>query len=267
MTITFIGGGNMARAIIGGLIDKGHPVGDLAVADPSEPARQECHHRFGVTVSASLEQSSRADDLLVLAVKPQLIRGVCESLAHQVGQALIVSVAAGARINNLSTWLGGHRRIARAMPNTPALIGMGVAGLVAAPDVNLADRARVEALLRSVGEAVWFDQENDLDAVTALSGSGPAYVFRWIEAMQAAAAQLGLPADKAATLVLHTMRGAAELALRSDLPISTLRTQVTSPGGTTAAGLSAMEEGQIEQVIGNGVRAAHARSIELGRIG
>lgn len=264
MTIVFIGGGNMAQALIGGLVSSGRASNELHVVDPSDSARERCTQAFRVTASVGLDDDLPDSAICVLAVKPQLIQRVCETNAARLKRALVLSVAAGTPMQRLAQWLGGHERLARAMPNTPALIGLGVTGLVAAAAVDQADRARIDAILRAVGETVWFDEEPALDAVTAISGSGPAYVFRWIEAMQTAAAQLGLAPDKALTLIMHTVRGAAELALRSDQPVATLRANVTSPNGTTAAGLAAMEAAHIEQAIVDGVRAAHARSIELG---
>lgn len=265
MSIVFIGAGNMARALIGGLIARNHPASDIRAVDPSADAQTACRNDFGIAVSATLDPALSRDDVCVLAVKPQLMRAVCESIAPAINGALVVSVAAGTTMASLSAWLGGHARLARAMPNTPALIGLGVAGLVAGEQTSAEDRNTVETVLRAAGETVWFDEEAALDAVTAISGSGPAYVFRWMEAMQTAAHSLGVPADKANTLILHTVRGAAELALRSDHDVATLREQVTSLKGTTAAGLDAMNVAGLEHAVGEGVRAAHARSVALGR--
>lgn len=265
MTIVFIGGGNMASAIIGGLINRGHPAADILVVDPNPAARTNCEQTHGVRTTPALDQTLAAGSACVLAVKPQVMQAVCKSIAPLVGKALIISIAAGSRIAELSKWLDGHDHLVRVMPNTPALVGLGAAGMVASAAVSAADRETALAIMSAVGIAIWLDQESDIDTVTAVTGSGPAYVFRWMEALQQSAESLGLPADKANTLVLQLVRGAAELASQSDLPLSKLREQVTSPGGTTAAGLQAMNENGIAAVIDAGVKAAHQRSIELGK--
>lgn len=265
MTIVFIGGGNMARAIIGGLISRGHASDDLLVIDPNEQARKICTDNWAVRTGATLEQPLPAGSVCVLAVKPQVMQPVCEAIAAQLNDALVISIAAGTRMAQLSEWLGGHDKLVRVMPNTPSLVGMGAAGMVASAAVDTEGRDAAEAIMSAVGMAIWLDQESDIDAVTAVSGSGPAYVFRWMEAMQSAAESLGLPAEKANALVLQLVRGAAELACQSDQPLARLREQVTSPGGTTAAGLQAMNERGIGSVIDAGVKAAHRRSIELGQ--
>ncbi len=265
MTIVFIGGGNMARAIIGGLINRGHATDELLVIDPNEQAREICAVNWAIRTGAALEQPLPVGSVCVLAVKPQVMQPGCEAIAAQLNDALVISIAAGTRMAQLSKWLGGHDKLVRVMPNTPSLVGMGAAGMVASAAVDAEGRDAAEAIMSAVGMAIWLDQEGDIDAVTAVSGSGPAYVFRWMEAMQSAAESLGLPSEKANALVLQLVRGAAELACQSDQPLARLREQVTSPGGTTAAGLQAMNERGIGSVIDAGVKAAYRRSIELGQ--
>ncbi|MFK7964288.1 MAG: pyrroline-5-carboxylate reductase [Burkholderiaceae bacterium] len=265
MAIAFIGGGNMASAIIGGLIAQGRSVQDMLVIDPDEIARERIKERFGVTALPALTEALPTNSACVLAVKPQVMQPVCQSIASHIGDALVISIAAGTRLDSLAAWLHGHRRSVRVMPNTPALVGLGAAGMYADPSVSARDRQTTEEIVTAVGIAIWVDQEQDIDTVTAISGSGPAYVFRWMEAMQAAATELGLPEDKALPLIMQTLRGAAELAMQSADGLAQLRENVTSPGGTTAAGLAAMNESGVTNSIVSGVRAAHARSIELGQ--
>ena len=265
MSIVFIGGGNMASAIIGGLLARDHKPADILVVDPDEAARGRCQRELGVPVASALTEPLAAGSMLVLAVKPQIMKAVCEPLAELIGAATVISIAAGVRMASLTTWLGGHTKIVRVMPNTPALVGMGAAGMVADPSVSESERDAARAVMAAVGLALWVDNEDDIDAVTAVSGSGPAYVFRWMEALEAAALAQGLPADVANALVLQTVRGAAELAQRSPHDLRTLREQVTSPKGTTAAGLDAMEHAGIGKAITAAVQAAHARSVELGK--
>lgn len=265
MAIAFIGGGNMAGAIIGGLIARNHAAKDLLVIDPSQSARDRCKQTYGVATAPALTTPLAAGSQCVLAVKPQQMQIVCESIATMVTETTVLSIAAGTRMSSLSSWLGGHRNLIRVMPNTPALVGMGAAGMFADDSVTATERDAAQEIMTAVGLAIWVDKEDDIDSVTAISGSGPAYVFRWMELLQQSAQAIGLPAKTANALVLQTVRGAAELALQSDLPLSQLREQVTSPGGTTAAGLEAMNSAGIAQSIDAAAQAAHARSIELGK--
>jgi pyrroline-5-carboxylate reductase len=266
MKIAYIGGGNMASALIGGMICQGHPARDILVIDPDAGARDKVTARHGVQAFESAEASVLQDAVLVLAVKPQLMQAVATGLAPLLNNNAVISVAAGIRATDLSRWLGNHERIVRAMPNTPALIGQGITGLFSAAQGGdaSADREQAEKILQAVGPVIWVDNEADLDAVTAISGSGPAYVFRWMEAMLAAGEQLGLSRSQTQALVQQTVRGAAELAIQSDEPVGVLRENVTSKGGTTAAGLEAMNAADIEAAIVSGVKAAHARSVEMG---
>jgi len=207
----------------------------------------------------------RGSALSVLAVKPQQMRAAIEGLGAALSEALVVSIAAGIRSADVSRWLDGHRRIVRAMPNTPALIGRGVTGLFAVEGLAEVDRDLAARTLSAVGEVVWVDAESALDAVTAVSGSGPAYVFLMMEAMQHAACALGLDERQARALVLNTFAGASELALRSDEPIALLRERVTSKGGTTAAALDVFEASPLRAVFVDALRAAQRRGAQLGK--
>ncbi|HOA94528.1 MAG TPA: pyrroline-5-carboxylate reductase [Quisquiliibacterium sp.] len=264
MRITFIGGGNMASALIGGLLAGRLSPGDIRVVDPVESQRALLVQRFGVGVSADAAGAVAGSDVTVLSVKPQQMREAASALAAHVRDQLVISVAAGIRASDLSRWLGGHARIVRAMPNTPALIGQGVTGLAPFPGLADADRARADEILRAVGQTVWVDEEGLLDAVTAVSGSGPAYVFHFIEAMLAGARALGLNEAQARALTIGTFTGAARLAAESDEPPSVLRERVTSKGGTTAAALAVMSERGIATHIADAMAAACRRSVELG---
>lgn len=270
MKIAFIGGGNMASAMILGLMggsDKSHRV---AVIEPFAPARETLLQKQvnGLSVFESAASANAAGgldaDVIILAVKPQVMPEVARGLAPFIRNQLVLSVAAGIRMTDLSRWLGGHQKLVRAMPNTPALIGMGITGLCAWPGVAASDKALAQALLQSVGEVVWIDEENKIDAVTALSGSGPAYVFLVIEALQAAGEKLGLSSEQAATLARHTVRGAAELAQRSDEAPAVLRERVTSKGGTTAAALAVMNSSGLKEIFEEALAAANARGAQMG---
>lgn len=265
MKIAFIGGGNMAAALIGGLVARGVAPESFVVVEPSALQRETLRDRFGVASIASFEpQALHGTELCVLAVKPQQMRAAIEGLGPALADALVVSIAAGIRAADVSRWLGGHRRIVRAMPNTPALIGRGVTGLAAFEGLAEVDRDLAARTLSSVGEVVWVGAESMLDAVTAVSGSGPAYVFLMMEAMQQAACSLGLDERQARTLVLHTFAGASELALRSDEPVASLRERVTSKGGTTAAALEVLQARGLRAAFTDALLAAQRRSEQLG---
>ncbi|MCM5570011.1 pyrroline-5-carboxylate reductase [Burkholderiaceae bacterium FT117] len=265
MKMLFVGGGNMAAALIGGLIARGTAAADILVVDPSEAQRDSLGARFGVTGLAAIDAEAVASaGLIVLAVKPQQMREAAAALAPAIGGQLVVSVAAGIRAADLSRWLGGHRRIVRAMPNTPALIGLGVTGLAAPSELASGDRSLAERVLGAVGTTVWVDDESKLDAVTAISGSGPAYVFLFIEALEAAAERLGLSPTQARALAQGTVSGAAQLAAQSTEPPATLRERVTSKGGTTAAALAELEAADLRGLIAHATQAAQRRSVELG---
>ncbi|MFA7504901.1 MAG: pyrroline-5-carboxylate reductase [Burkholderiaceae bacterium] len=263
MRITFVGAGNMASALIGGLLANGHQTTSIQAVDPSDEQRRRVAGQFGIRCHARLDDAAESD-VLVLAVKPQAMAGVVRPLAGRVDGRLVISVAAGIRASDLSRWLGGHRRIVRAMPNTPALIGMGVTGMAAMAGLADADRRDAQEILAAVGGVVWVEEESLLDAVTAVSGSGPAYVFYFMEQLESAGCAAGLSPAQARALTLATFRGAAELANRSDEPLSVLRERVTSKGGTTAAALAVLGEGAVADGIERGVAAASRRSQELG---
>ena len=261
--VSFIGGGNMAAAIIGGLIASGSQPTDIEVVEINADARAQLAARFGVVTHADVAQA-RLHPLIVLAVKPQTLQQVAGVLASRLSDQLVVSIAAGVRVADLSRWLGGHKRIVRAMPNTPAVVQAGMAGLFAPPAVNPEARSQAEAVLRAVGGVVWVEEELHLDAVTAVSGSGPAYVFYCIEALEAAALEQGLPLATARQLALRTFFGAAKLALESGEEPGVLRARVTSKGGTTERGIAALEAGAVNLAFGKAVEAASHRSAELG---
>ncbi len=261
--VSVIGGGNMAAAIIGGLIASGTQPADIEVVEINADARAQLSARFGVVTHTDLSQA-RLHGLIVLAVKPQTLPDVAAALASRLAGQLVVSIAAGVRVADLARWLGGHNRIVRAMPNTPALVQAGIAGLYAAPAVGQDARSQAEAVLRAVGGVVWVDDEPQLDAVTAVSGSGPAYVFYFIESLEAAAAAQGLAPETARQLALQTFFGAAKLALESGEEPGVLRQRVTSRGGTTERGMAVLEAAAVNLAISQAVEAASRRSAELG---
>lgn len=264
MDITFIGGGNMATAIIGGLCRL--PDTHIRVVEPGADKRAMLAERFGVTPLEEPPAAWSADCIVVLAVKPQQLRAVCQALAPALNGALVVSIAAGVGVALLADWLGGHHRVVRVMPNTPAMVGRGVAGLYAPADVAAADRETAEALLAATGKTVWVAEESGIDAITAISGSGPAYVFYLIEALEEAAVHLGFDAATAKMLALETFAGALALAESSPESVATLRARVTSPGGTTERAIASFDAAQLKAVIGVGVNACQARSVELGEL-
>ncbi len=264
MKIAFIGGGNMATAIIAGLLQQGYRGNDIGVVEVMAEARERLQNQFKVQVFAAPASGVLAAQVLVFAVKPQQLADVAKSVASAVGGKLVISIAAGIRSTDLSRWLNGHSNIIRVMPNTPSLVQAGVAGLYAMPSVSREDRGRAEALMRSVGEIVWVDEEQGIDAVTAVSGSGPAYVFYFIEALEQAALDLGLSAHAARTLSMHTFSGAAKLALGSGDAPAALRAKVTSKGGTTERALLTLEQTQVKQKIVDAVIQAAQRARELG---
>ena len=264
MKITFLGGGNMAIALVGGLMQRGFAPHDLSVIEILPEARTRLSEQFAINVYDSASAEALQCDVLVLAVKPQQMRAALSSLPAGDKKPLIVSIAAGLLVDDLSRWMGGYRRIVRAMPNTPALIGAGMTGLYADPSVDAADKDRAEAILGAVGETAWVASEQLIDSVTAISGSGPAYVFLFLEAMQEAARELGLPPDTARTLAIQTVLGSAQLAEQSTDPVSVLRERVTSKGGTTEAALKKKAELGVKEGLMAGMYAAAERSRELG---
>ena len=268
LTFGFLGGGNMASALIGGLIARGVPAGAIRVVDPFPEAQQRLARDLGVHAAGAPDAAFGASDVLVLAVKPQQFRdATAQLLPHLPGDGpgnLVISVAAGIRLQDMQRWLGGRNRMVRAMPNTPALSGMGMTGLAAPAALSAGDRAIASAVAEAVGKCVWVDGDDQIDAVTAISGSGPAYVFYFIEAMQRAATELGLSAEQGRELAVETFRGAATLAGQSPVPVATLRERVTSKGGTTYAALTAMEASGIGDAFVRAMHAAAARGKEMG---
>ncbi|CAN5666117.1 pyrroline-5-carboxylate reductase [soil metagenome] len=261
--ISFIGGGNMAAAIIGGLVKAGRPAQSIFVVDPGEEQRARLGSSFGVRTAAAADASLADSSLVVWAVKPQAFKDAAAPCAPHVASALHLSVMAGIRSDAIAAATGAGK-IVRAMPNTPALIGLGVAGLYARPGVDDAGRALVESVLAPTGQLLWVEREEDLDAVTALSGSGPAYVFYFIEAMVAAAVKMGLTAEQGKTLAMATFTGATELARQSDEHVSVLRERVTSKGGTTYAALTSLQADDVQALFVKALKAAQDRARELG---
>ncbi|MDP2784513.1 MAG: pyrroline-5-carboxylate reductase [Sulfurimicrobium sp.] len=264
MNITFIGGGNMASALIGGLIKQGFKAENIRVVDVSRENLESLQSRYQVRTFAELGSAAAASEVIVLAVKPQQLHGVASGLAPLLQQQLVISIAAGVRAGDLSRWLGGYRQLVRTMPNTPAMVSSGMTGLYALPEVLPAQREQAESVLQAVGNTLWLEEEGQMDAITAVSGSGPAYVFYFMEAMQAAAVELGFSSQQARTLTLETFLGAARLAAQSDEDAATLRARVTSKGGTTERALGTMEDAGIKASIVLAIRAAAERSREMG---
>jgi pyrroline-5-carboxylate reductase len=264
MDITFIGGGNMASAIIGGLIARGWDRQHLRAVEILPEARAKLEQAFQIRTYGASTAEALTADCVVLAIKPQQMREAAVTLAPLVKHALVITIAAGIRGSDLARWLGGHTRIVRVMPNTPALVLAGISGMYATEGVSAQDRERAASILGAVGETVWVEREADIDAVTAVSGSGPAYVFYFIEALEQAARDAGMNADIARRLALATFTGASKLAAQSSEDAATLRARVTSKGGTTERALASMEADQIKAAIGRAVLAAAERSRELG---
>jgi pyrroline-5-carboxylate reductase len=263
MKIAFIGGGNMASALIGGLLAKGTKASSLSVVEVIPEARKRLAKKK-VHASTAADARTAAAEVLVFAVKPQDMRAAASSLRHAVGKKLVVSVAAGIRLADLSRWLGGHRQLVRCMPNTPALIGAGIAGLYALPGVGAAGKRRAEKILKVVGKVVWVKDEALLDPVTAVSASSPAYVFWFVEQLAAAGVALGLPQEDSMKLAKEAVLGSALLAARSKEPPSVLRERVTSRGGTTEAALRVFAEEGLAESFRRAVEAASRRGAEMG---
>lgn len=268
MKITFLGGGNMATALIGGLLERGFAAADLQVVELGEAARGALEQRFGVRAVETFDDATLACDVLVLAVKPQQMKAALAPLAGRLGGQLVISIAAGLRLADLGRWLGApgkpHARLVRCMPNTPALIGAGVTGLYADPSVDAAGREAAGRILGAVGSTVWADDEGQMDAVTAISGSGPAYVFHFIEALESAGRGLGFDEAGARRLAIDTVLGAARLAADSEDSPALLRQKVTSKGGTTEAALASLAASGWHDALVAAVEAAETRGRELG---
>lgn len=261
--IGFIGGGNMASAIIGGLIRQGLPPAQIRVVEPFETTRTALVAQHGVVAQATAGEFLQDTALVVWAVKPQIFAEAAAPVRPFTSRAVYLSVMAGIRTGSIAAACG-NERIIRCMPNTPALVGRGMTALFASPGVQEADRARAEKVIRTTGDALWVEQEEQLDAVTALSGSGPAYVFYFLEAMQQAGEQMGLSASQARQLAVGTFEGASALAAASSEPLSVLRERVTSKGGTTYAALTSMEGSGMKDAFIRAMKAAQQRAVELG---
>ncbi len=263
--ILFIGGGNMARSLVGALVRGGVRPSSLAVVEPNPQTRDALARDFGATTLPRVDDSAASADVVVLATKPQVMKAVCSSLAALVSdrKPLILSIAAGVRVAQLREWLGSELPIVRTMPNTPALIGAGATGLFANPIVNAEQRARAESILGAAGRTVWIERVELMDAVTALSGSGPAYFFLLTEALEDAAVAQGLPRETARLLATQTCLGAGRMLTESGESPATLRERVTSPNGTTAAALDAFAAGGLRTLAAAAVDAAVERGREL----
>ena len=266
--LAFIGGGNMASSLIGGLVTDNFDPKQISVADSNDEQRENLAARYSVSTSADNHATATGADVVILAVKPQQLKTVVEELAPTIQQhhSLVVSVAAGIRSKDINKWLGGKAAVVRAMPNTPALVQTGATALFSNANVSAEQKDLAESILRAAGLALWVDDESQMDAVTALSGSGPAYFFRIMEAIESAGVELGLTKETAHLLTLQTALGAAKMALESLEPVATLRERVTSPGGTTEQGLKAMEEHNIDAVFSDVLKAARDRSEELAKL-
>ena len=262
-TVAFIGGGNMASAIIGGLLRQGLPVSQVEVVEPFPDARAKLASEFGITAQALAGPPLARAHLVVWAVKPQTFKEAALPVRTHTAAALHLSVAAGIRSDSIAGWLGTER-IVRSMPNTPALVGKGMTALFARQGAMPADRSLVEQVIESTGAWLWVDEEQQLDAVTALSGSGPAYVFYFLEAMVQAGTELGLSAQQARRLAIGTFAGASALAAATDDPLEALRQRVTSKGGTTSAAITSMQEDDVQALFVKAMHAAATRATELG---
>lgn len=264
--IAFIGGGNMARSLIGGLVADGFAPDRIRVAEPDAGKREQLERDFGITAMDGNSEAVQGADAVVMAVKPQILRGVAEELAPSItrDKPLVVSIAAGVRASDLTRWLGGDAAVVRAMPNTPALVQSAATGLYANAAVNARQKSLAESLMRAVGMTHWLDDEVSLDAVTAVSGSGPAYFFLLMELMEDAGVHLGLPRETTRLLTIQTALGAARMALESDDDPQTLRRRVTSPGGTTEQALHTLEDGDLRVLVEKAIQAAARRADELG---
>ncbi|MDA7956428.1 MAG: pyrroline-5-carboxylate reductase [Gammaproteobacteria bacterium] len=263
--ISFIGGGNMAAALLGGLVRGGWPAEAFAVAEPRAEQRRELTRRFGVACFEDNAECAARADAVVFAVKPQALREAAHSVADALrrGKPLLISIAAGIRCDDLLRWAGDDFALVRAMPNTPALVGAGITGLFANAQASAAQRELAQEVLRAAGGTLWVAREELMDAVTAVSGSGPAYFFKMMEVMAESAAAHGLAREDAGELAVQTALGAAMLAREQSGDPAELRRQVTSPGGTTEAALSAMENGGFENALRGGMDAARARAAEI----
>lgn len=265
--IAFIGAGNMAQSLIGGLLQQGYPADRISCSDPYEASLQAAAALGSITTSTSNTDILAAADVVVLAVKPQVLASVLTPLADRLAsnKPLLISIAAGITCDSLQQWAGADMPVVRCMPNTPALLRAGASALYATPEVSEQQRSDAQTILSAVGMALWVDSESQLDAVTAVSGSGPAYFFLLMEAMQSAGEALGLAPQEAAQLTQQTALGAARMALESDVDVAELRRRVTSPNGTTHAAIESFEAQGFRGIVDTALKAAHARSEALAK--
>jgi pyrroline-5-carboxylate reductase len=263
--LVFIGAGNMASSIIGGLVSHGYPAHLITATDLNTDLLANLANTTGINTTTDNQQASAQADAIILAVKPQVMEAVTSPLKGTISsnKPLIISIAAGITIGNLLAWMGTDLPVIRTMPNTPALVQTGATGLFANAAASTEQKAIADTVFSAIGIASWFDQESDLDAVVAISGSGPAYFFMLMEAMEEAGVKLGLPAESARELTLQTALGAAKLALASDVPPAELRRRVTSPGGTTEQAIKCFEEGGLRELVDSALQAASKRSKDL----
>ena len=254
----------MAAALIGGLIGKGHAPAGIRVVELQAEARARLSAQFGVACVDSVAAAAPLGEVLVLAVKPQQMRAAAQALRPRLGRELVITIAAGIRLVDLSRWLGGYATLVRCMPNTPALVGAGITGLYASAGVGADQRAVAESILGAVGATLWVPQESLLDPITAISGSGPAYVLYFIEALQQAAQEMGFSGTDAKKLAVETFVGTARLAALSAEGVAVLRERVTSKGGTTERALASMDADRVKDLIVRALHAANQRAHELG---
>ncbi len=266
-TISFIGAGNMASAIIGGMLESGFDAESIWVSAPDDSHLQSIRKQFGVSITTDNRYCAEQADMVILAVKPQVMKEVCGNIAPVVQNTrpLMVSIAAGLEASTLDEWLGGGLPLVRVMPNTPSLVGKGAAGLYANGQVKDKQKAMVESVFSSIGSALWVDDETLLHAVTALSGSGPAYFFLMLEALEDAATEAGIPGKTARELAIQTMAGAAEMAGRSEHDPGQLKRNVMSPGGTTEQAIHTFEDGGLRELVKKAYSAAYNRSGEMSK--
>ena len=264
-TIAFIGSGNMALSLINGLIASGYDKSKIIATDPNKEQRDYLSQTIGIKCLASNIEASILSDIIVLAVKPQVLNLVCNELQASIQKTmpLVISIAAGVRSVDIDSWLGGGVSIVRCMPNTPSMIKAGATGLVASAQVSNEQKSIAENILRAVGVSVWVDTDEDLDSVTALSGSGPAYYFLFMEAMQETAQKMGLSESTAKLLTIQTAFGAVKMALESPYDCATLREKVTSPNGTTEKAIQSFEDNNIRKIINQAMLAAKNRAVSL----
>lgn len=268
--ICFIGGGNMATSLIGGLIAQGHPADSISVSDPNESQRSELEQTFSINTFADCGAAMNNADIVVLAVKPQVMKDVALSIAaalkDSAKQPLFVSIAAGINLFSLASWLGTDQAIVRCMPNTPSLIQLGASGLFANEHTSIVQKNLAETVLKAAGIVQWVQSEAEIDAVTAVSGSGPAYYFLLMEAMIDAGTELGLSRETASELTIQTAIGAAQMAKASDVDVAELRRRVTSPGGTTEQAINTFEGAHLRDIVKAALNAANRRSGELAEL-